>query len=288
MTSPSLFRVLLARWYLTVAGLLLSLVLLALAFTLVPAQNSSSGTAVLVQPKQIGSSSANPLLAFGSSLNTTALIIVQGLNTPQVALDLGLTPGEDSFTAKNEGSSTVNSDSQQPFISVTAQSRHPGRSANIVTWVMNRAQQDLADRQTSMRVATRNDLRLASIVDPTPPKPVRDTQLRVLGAVLVLGLALTVTVVCAYDRALTRRAQRCGTPDFLGSEDTGSSLVDVGAPPSVAATSRLSEGADRPTTTAFTPPSSSASEQPSENGWPAAVVLGGVGKKLGPSSSGSS
>jgi hypothetical protein len=198
MSSP--MRALLVRWYISVPGFLLSLVLASVAFSHFPLQYTSSGTAVLVQPKRPELYSANPLLTFDPSLNTTTLILVQALSAPMVSAQLGLTPGEDTYTVKNGGSSAVSDGQEQPFISVTAQSTSPEKTRGIVLGVMDQARQELTDRQINLRVATRNYIRLDSVVDATPPKPVRSKPLAALGVALLLGLFVTTLIAWTWDR----------------------------------------------------------------------------------------
>jgi hypothetical protein len=97
------------------------LIIAGATFSLVPPQYESSGVAVLVPPKkpEAGLSSANPLLNFNPSLNMTALVMIQGLNSPSVTTELGLTPGEDSFSVKNVDDASVDGKAGQPLIYVT-------------------------------------------------------------------------------------------------------------------------------------------------------------------------
>jgi capsular polysaccharide biosynthesis protein len=218
MTLPNVVRVLIARSYLVVAGVLVSSILAAMAFALIPPQYTSSGTAVLVQPKRPGLS-VNPLLAFDPSLNTTTLIVVQALSAPMVAAELGLAPGRDTFTVKNGGSVAVSDGVEQPFISVTSQSSNPVMSASIISRVMDRAKQDLSERQENLHVTTRNTIGISSVVAPTPPKPVRGQPLAVMGATFLSGLLLTVLMVLGWDRLATRRIHRA--KPAAGVEKTG-------------------------------------------------------------------
>jgi capsular polysaccharide biosynthesis protein len=215
MTSSNTVRVLLVRWRIAVPGLILSLAIAAVAFGLVPAQYTSGGTAVLVQPRQPGATSTtNPLLAFDSSLNTTAMIVVQALNAPQAATELGLTPGADSFTVKNAGSVAVSDGVEQPFISITAQSLEPERSQDIVDRVMAKAQQELTDRQNALRVPERNSIIMESVVDATPPKPVLGVPLAATGVSFLLGTAVTTIIAIGWDRRLARRLRRRAARDY--------------------------------------------------------------------------
>src|SRR5882672_5861306 len=85
MTLRSLVRTLIVKWYVMIPGLLLSLAMAGVTFSVVAPTYSSSGVAVLVQPKQQGGNSTNPLLNFDPSLNTTASIMIQSLNSPVIA-----------------------------------------------------------------------------------------------------------------------------------------------------------------------------------------------------------
>jgi capsular polysaccharide biosynthesis protein len=224
LTSPSLFRILAGRWYILVAGLLLSLILAAIAYSQIPPRYTSRGTAVLLQPQQRRVNPDNPLLSFDKGQNTTASIVVQALSSPQVPAELGLT-GRETFSVKNSGGDGfINIGADQPFISVTAQSSEPTRSPEIVAQVMARAQQELANLQGALQVSKRNNLMLESIIDPTPAKRVLDGQMRALGAVLLVGIAITVTIAWAYDQIMSRRNRTATahTPDIIPSASVGS------------------------------------------------------------------
>jgi capsular polysaccharide biosynthesis protein len=242
VTLSRTMRVLLVRWYITVPGLFLSLAIAGVAFSLVPPQYRSDGTAVLVQPKPPGLNSANPLLTFDASLNTTALIVVQALNAPDVATELGLTAGKDTFTVKNEGSVAVGGGQQEPFISVTAQSPDPATSADIVVRVMGMARQELVDRQNALNVAARNAIRLQSVVDATPPKPVLGTSLAASAASLILGIIVTIMTARVWDRFAARRIRRNDAFVFPTEEDIEQSSP-VPWSPAVAVTTQPPNGA---------------------------------------------
>jgi hypothetical protein len=181
-------------------------IIAGITFTLIPPQYTSSGIAVLVQPKQPGVHTYNPLLNFNSSLNTTAMITVQALNTPEAAIELGLTPGEDSVTVKNVDS--TNASAGQPFIYVTAQSSISAKSADIVVNVLDRARQELAGRQSGLHVPSQDVIRLENVVDATAPEVVPGVPLAVAGVALMLGLTVTIFAACAWDRWIAARRRR--------------------------------------------------------------------------------
>jgi capsular polysaccharide biosynthesis protein len=204
MTSASLLRVLLVRWYITVAGLLLSLVMAAAAYTLIPVRYESSSTVVLVQPQQPGAGQSNPLLDLNQGMNTTAAIVVQAMNSRVVSGELGLVTDEDSFTVKNIGGAGINNTVDRPFVSVTAQSSSPARSTEIVGWVMDRTQRELTDLQRNLQVRKRKYVVMESVADPAPAKSIRSGQLSALAAVTLLGISMTVAFSWGYDRMISR------------------------------------------------------------------------------------
>jgi capsular polysaccharide biosynthesis protein len=206
VTSGSLVRVLLARWYITVTGLLLSLALAAAAYVLFPPQYSSTGTVVLLPASQRGQ---NSLLNFDSSLNTTALIVVQGLSAPQVSTELGLA-STDKYTVVNGSASLTGkvNETSGPFISFTAQSPYPDESTAIVGQLTAKAQEELKDLQGTLKVRAKNNITIQSVIVATPPKAVWDMLLRTMGIALLLGILITVGAACAFDRSAMKTRLR--------------------------------------------------------------------------------
>lgn len=246
MTLRSTFRVLLLKWYITIPGLLLSLALAGATFVLAPPQYSSNAIAVLVQPKLTGRdapANANPLLNFDNSLSTTALILVQALDTPEAAASIGLYPGGDSYTIKDVGDVQVGDQIVQPFIYIKSEASTPDSAATIVDGVLDMAAQDLQDRQRSLKVLPQNYVKLNDVVAPSPPEPVLGIALGATGAALILGLIATWGCAMLSDRRSERRRVRreaeaaeaaaaadsndpTGSPDTVDTVDT----VDTKAP----------------------------------------------------------
>ncbi|MDT7630332.1 MAG: hypothetical protein QOI50_2262, partial [Pseudonocardiales bacterium] len=206
MTFASTFRVLLARWYITIPGLLLSLALAGLTFLAVPPQYSSNAVAVLVQPKLHGKDpTTNPFLTFDSSLSTTALIIVQALDTPETAASIGLSPGGDSYTVKDVGTIDVGDQVVQPFIYIKSQASTEQAAVDIVNNVLDLASQDLLDRQKDNKVLPQNLIKLNDVVGTSPPKPVLGIALAAAGGALLLVLLATTLLAFRADKAAAKR-----------------------------------------------------------------------------------
>jgi hypothetical protein len=202
------------RWYITVSGLLLSFVVAGAVFSLIPAQYTSTGVAVLVQQKKFASSSAsNPLLAGDGGLNTTTLTLVQALNAPVVKQQFGLTDGIDTFSVTNVDSAAVADGTDHPFLYITSQSTSAQRSADIVADVVSKARQELSTRQSAFHVAPQNQIKLESVVEATTPKAVVVKKFAISGAVLSLALIATCIAACvAHSAGLARQSQRLDGP----------------------------------------------------------------------------
>jgi hypothetical protein len=209
MTFGSTFRVLLARWYITIPGLLLSLALAGLTFLAVPPQFSSNAVAVLVQPKLHGKDpTTNPFLTFDSSLSTTALIIVQALDTPETAASIGLSPGGDSYTVKDVGTIDVGDQVVQPFIYIKSQASTEQAAVDIVNNVLDLASQDLLGRQKDNKVLPQNLIKLNDVVGTSPAKPVLGIALAAAGGALLLVLLATTLLAFRADKAAAARRAR--------------------------------------------------------------------------------
>lgn len=228
MTLSSTVRTLLRRWCITVPGLMLSLAIAGITFILIPPHYTSSGIAVLVQPNRPESlTTDNPLLAFDESVDTSALLLAEALNTPAVGYDLGLKPGTDTFTVKNVGSADTGGGTSQPFIYVTARSSTPEKTADIVADVMDLARQELADRQAALHVTRRNEISLESVVDATKPKLAPGVSFAAAGGALTLGITMTIIVAYVRDGVLAGRRRRIDQFAALALEDIAPRVAAV-------------------------------------------------------------
>ncbi|WP_445184134.1 hypothetical protein ACTXG6_37915 [Pseudonocardia sp. Cha107L01] len=220
MTFASTFRVLLARWYITIPGLLLSLALAGLTFLAVPPQYSSNAVAVLVQPKLHGKDpTTNPFLTFDSSLSTTALIIVQALDTPETAASIGLSPGGDSYTVKDVGTIDVGDQVVQPFIYIKSQASTEQAAVDIVNNVLDLASQDLLGRQKDNKVLPQNLIKLNDVVGTSPPKPVLGIALAAAGGALLLVLLATTLLAFRADKAAAKRRAQAASDAIAAAPD---------------------------------------------------------------------
>lgn len=209
MSSSTILRTALRRWYITVPGVLLSLIIASTVFSSMPVKYTSSGIAVLVRQNNPTSAYAiNPVLGNDGGFTTATLTLVQALDTPTVKAQLGLREGVDNFTISNLGKSPAAAGGDHPFLYITTQSSTPQRSTEIVADVVSVAGQKLTELQNDSRVRPQNQIKIDSIVDATPPKAVMNMAFAATGAVLILGIVITCILACAWDRIIVAQKRR--------------------------------------------------------------------------------
>jgi hypothetical protein len=220
MTVVGTLLALRSRWVVTLTGMLVSCVVACLAFNVSPAQYTSTGVAVLVQPRysSVGAS-ANPLLNFDPSLSTTALIIVQTLDTAQAGDQLGLAGTGDSYTIEQANSADSGAGQiVQPFIYVRARAHSAEASANIVRVVLDSARQGLVVQQKELDISPQSYIRLNDVYT-TPPKRLFGIALAATVAVLLVGFFLTVAAALLLTRAAVERQRQRGGVGYEAEQD---------------------------------------------------------------------
>jgi hypothetical protein len=186
---------------------------------------------MLVQPKVPGAGSGNPLLNVDSTLSTTSTIVIQALSTAEVDARIERSRGDSYKITKSEGTAA------DPFIYVTAQSQTPGESVALVNHVLAMAEGTLIDHQRELRVRPSRYIKLASVVDATPPQYiVIGRQTAAAAATLLLGSAITAAAILLCEKLLsTRRREarsKCEqeTPRPLATADAVLAAPTVAAP----------------------------------------------------------
>jgi hypothetical protein len=235
--------ILVKKWYLTLPGLLLSLVAASMAFTLVPSTYSSTGVAVLVQSQTPRPGGTNPLVNFDPSLTTTTSIMVQVLNSPALLPAVSGLPGS-SFSVKNMGDASANNASVQPFIYFYAQSRSAVDSTSMISRLMDLARRDLIDRQRSLLVRPNKYLSLTNVVEATGPKYVVGSQIAATGVAFMTGMMATIALTLLWARYVdarrhTPRVQPRGSHSPLATDNMPADPFDVSSLPVNGATANV-------------------------------------------------
>jgi hypothetical protein len=179
--------------------ILLSLGLAVFAYFLAPTHYVSSGYMVLTAPAAGGvvdpskpAWSTNPLLQFNDGLKTTAGILIQAMNTPDVDAALGAPEGGPTTLTVNDGSTNpaLTSSTTGPFIYVQVDGTSPVGVRELVLLAENRMRDDLAGRQLQLQAPKSTYLLLTDVVPPAAPVVTRTVKWEAAGGVLIGALVL--------------------------------------------------------------------------------------------------
>ncbi|GAA0437843.1 hypothetical protein Acor_80130 [Acrocarpospora corrugata] len=211
--------VLFRRWYVALPVLLLGLGGAGLAYASIPPTYLSNGVIVLSIPRTGGTVPpnprlpnpiTNPLLNFDYGLNMTASILIQAMGSPEVAGELGVTPGDATSYKVSNGSTNPESMSSGPFVFVYAESDSPEGARDMVARVMARTKVELLNRQTKVNAPRETFLTAMDVVSPTTPQPEQGSRARAAAAAAGVGALLSLWSTFAVESYLVSRRARRG------------------------------------------------------------------------------
>lgn len=208
-------RLLIRRWYVVAPALVLSVVLTLLTYSSIPTRYSSSGSLLLTSPASGAKFSeltdpsevaqVNPLLAFDGSLVISAQIASQVLNNPATQKELGAGGDSPSTYLANNG------ESNGPIVFVMAESDSAAESEAVVARALDRARQELDNRQRELNAPPSTFINAQVLVAPTEAAPQIGGKIRFAGAAMVVSLLMTLGAAFAVDSiAAAMKRQRDG------------------------------------------------------------------------------
>ena len=149
-------------------------------YFLTPLRYVSSTTMVLVTPAFGGTLSQdptaptglkNPMLSFGSDLQTAAAILIYTLNTPEAMAELGaVKDGPTKLTIDDGRTSPDMLDNNGPFLYIAAESTSRVEAKDIVVRAQKRMRQELIDRQASLDAPLKTYLAMVDVVAAYHPR----------------------------------------------------------------------------------------------------------------------
>lgn len=210
--------VLFRRWYVVVPAFMVTIAATMAVYASVPARYESNAVLVLTTPL-IGSSTSanpdmppsliNPLLNFEQGLNTSAAILIQALQKPELAAQLGVVPGGDTSYEVNNGSINPELLITGPFLFIRGESGTASGAEGIVRRVVQRARIELANRQQVVEAPKPTYITMDVVVPATVPEEKRSGKARSAVAALGLGgIASLVTAFASESVANARRERR--------------------------------------------------------------------------------
>jgi hypothetical protein len=211
-TVAVLFR----RFYITVPACLGTLALAAFAYSSVPVEYQSNSVLVLTTPLSGGTetpqnkypSLTNPMMNFDRSLALTASIVIQEMNSSEIALRIGLPPGGTSSYAVSNGSSNPELLETGPFIFVGAEASTPQEAQAITQQVSDLVGKVLAERQDAVNAPPSTHIGIQTVVPASAGMPQLGSPLRAAAAACALGGMASLAAVYGFENLMTHRRRR--------------------------------------------------------------------------------
>jgi hypothetical protein len=203
-----------------------SLIVAATAFFLVPTHYTSNAFMVLTTPPTGGTLSqdpskpnglTNPLLQFNDGLRTTAGILIQSMNTPEVAKELGIEEGGSTKIVINDGS--TNPDllgTNGPFVYVEGDSRSAQEARDLVVRAQKRVRDELVNRQTALGAPPSTFITVVDVVPASASKMVLSGKWQAAALALLFTVLAGFSIAYGIDRL--KASKRWPTKD--ADEDT--------------------------------------------------------------------
>lgn len=225
--------VLFRRWYVAVPAFLIAVAAAAGIYLTIPVTYTSTSVLVLDQPLAGGSLPAlptdkgtitNPLLNFDQGLNNAAAIVIQALNTPEVALALGASPtGDPSYKVTNGSTNQQEQIVAGPFVFVEGDSRNPQAAQDIAKRAVQRVKEELAGRQQALNAPPQTYITLDVAVQPTTPVAQRGNKTRAAAVAVVMGVVAALCAAYSFESyyQARRRKQNSVREQSLVSASSG-------------------------------------------------------------------
>lgn len=210
--------VLFRRWYVALPAFLIAVGAAVGIYLTVPVTYTSTAVLVLDQPLAGGSLPAlptdkgtitNPLLNFDQGLNNTAAIVIQALNTPEVAAALGASPtGDPSYKVTNGSTNQQEQIVAGPFVFVEGDSRNPQAAQDIAKRCVERVKQELAGRQKALNAPEQTYITLDVAVQPTTPAAQRGNKTRAAAIAVLMGVVAALCAAYSFESYYQARRRK--------------------------------------------------------------------------------
>lgn len=238
----------------------IGILLAAVAFLLTPAHYTSSTTMVLTIPTTGGTISqdpnkptglTNPLLNFGDGLKTTSAILIQAMNTPEVAAELGV-GGATKLTVNDGSAIPALLGVSGPFVYLEGEGASATDAHDVVVRAQDRVRAELENRQKALGAPPITYIKLVDVVPASTPEVKRGSQFEIAAAALVLTVIGGLSGAYAAQRLLTGRRRRAALA--AGTQDAEPQPTDAAAAQSTdAATAQSTDAAADQATVRFAP-----------------------------------
>jgi uncharacterized protein involved in exopolysaccharide biosynthesis len=213
MDLGSMLRVIVRRWYASVPGLVMAIVLPAAAWFAVPAKYQSTSTISLLNSSAAssdGQRTGNAFSAFDNTLTPASDYLARTLSSDQAGQDLaerGVTDVASAVLAPNAAG---------PFLTLTVTGKQPGKVVGELKTFDQYAIDKLASiqREAAPSLPPSALLRAVVVVPPQQPTASKKTRMQDVAGAMVAGLAvLFLASFGAEALALKRAGKRTAEAD---------------------------------------------------------------------------
>ncbi|HJQ02117.1 MAG TPA: hypothetical protein VJ851_10985 [Jatrophihabitans sp.] len=194
-------RIMLQRWYFTLVGLLITVVLCGLAAIAVPVKYQAKAQILVLPPHTSVGTGGNPYLALG------------GLQAAADVLARAMSDGKTFLLLRSEGITgtyTVARDltTSGPILLVAAEDSTPAGALNTLNGILGQAAPRLTELQDELSVPANTRLTSNVFTQDTVAGIQRKSQIRAILVALAAGVFITIMLVSAADSVLSRRRRR--------------------------------------------------------------------------------
>jgi hypothetical protein len=213
------------RWYLVLAGLLVTLPLAYLAAQHVTPTYTMRASVVLLPPAKAVGAGGNPYMAMGG-LETAVDVSAAALSSDAVQQKLAAS-GATSGVVEPDGSTAA------PILLVTVVGPTEAAVQDGLAVLVDEVPATLAKMQQAAGVSSQQEIRSEVVAASERPLVSHKPQLRAALMVLVAGAALTLMFTALTDNLLSRRRRRRGRPADGGEPRSGDEPPHLRVPPRI-------------------------------------------------------
>jgi hypothetical protein len=189
------------RWYLVVAGLLLTAAMCLGAVNLVPANYTATSSVLLLPPNNTVGTGGNPYLSLGG-LQGAVDVLGRAMMGERTVDELTGGSADDSYTLEADATTSG------PLLLLSVKSLSSDGALGLVQAVLDRAPSVLHDLQVEVNAPAESMINMSVIAQDSTAQADRKTQVRALIVALGAGLALTLFLTILLDTVIRRRGRR--------------------------------------------------------------------------------
>jgi hypothetical protein len=203
------------RWYVAMPAFLTTVGLAAVAYSSLPVQYQSGSVLVVTtsltgrteQSGHVSPALTNPLLNFDRNVTLTTSILIQQMNSPEMADALGVSAiGPTTYRVTN-GSTNPELLQSGPLLFVQGTGPDPEAAERITKKANDMAAQVLASRQTDLEAPASTYMGLTEVVQPTAGERLTTSPSRAAVAAGTLACLAGLLAALGFDRLIAQRGR---------------------------------------------------------------------------------